>query len=201
MNCKDGGEIELKQEQEQEQELKQEQEQEQEQELEQEQEQELEQELEQEQLDWKDDIGIERIDCEYKVFNFNPLKLSIDDGAKYLSSGIFSFNDSVEETLGNYISIYLPKYICSFFNPRSMLKKSNLYFGIDDDGKVIGIPYTGRIHENFINHMIDKVFSSHMKFPSTQIKDKIRQLVKVEIIPVSKTKIVSKQTNPTPFPL
>lgn len=153
-------------------------------------------EIEQEQLDWKDDIGIERIDCEYKVFNFNPLKLSIDDGSKYLSSGIFSFNDSVEETLGNYINIYLPKYICSFFNPRSMLKKSNLYFGIDDDGKVIGIPYTGIIHENFINHMIDKVFSSHMKFPSTQIKDKIRQLVKVEIIPVSKTKIVSKQTNP-----
>lgn len=146
-------------------------------------------------MDWKDYIGIERIDCEYKVFNFNPLKLSIEDGAKYLSSGIFCFNDSVDETLCNYIQMYLPKYLCSFFSPRSMLKQSELYFGINDDGKVIGIPYIGIIQEDFINHMIDKVFSSNIKFPSTQIKNQIRQAVKVEIIPVSKTKIITKQIN------
>lgn len=145
-------------------------------------------------MDWKDYIGIERIDCEYKVFNFNPLKLSIEDGAKYLSSGIFCFNDSVDETLRNYIQIYLPKYLCSFFSPRSMLKQSELYFGINDDGKVIGIPYIGKIQENFINHLIDKVFSSNIKFSSTQIKNKIRQAVKVEIISVSKAKIVSNLT-------
>lgn len=146
-------------------------------------------------MDWKDYIGIERIDCEYKVFNFNPLKLSIEDGDKYLSSGIFCFNDSVDETLCNYINIYLPKYICSFFSPRSMLKQSELYFGINDDGKVIGIPYIGEIKEDFINHLIDKVFSSQIKFSSAQIKNKIRQAVKVEIIPVSKAKIVTKQIN------
>ena len=146
-------------------------------------------------MNWKDDIGMERIDCEYKVFNFNPLKLSIEDGTKYLSSGIFSFNDSVDDTLCNYIQIYLPKYICSFFNPNSMLKQSELYFGINDYGKVIGIPYIGIIQENFINHLIDKVFSSHIKFSSTQIKNKVRHAVKVEIIPVSKTKIFTNQIN------
>lgn len=146
-------------------------------------------------MDWKDDIGMEKIDREYKIFNFNPLKLSIEDGVEYLSSGTFCFNSSVDETLWNYIQIYLPKYLCSFFNPISMLKQSELYFGINDDGKVIGIPYIGIIQENFINHLIDKVFSSHIKFPSTQIKNKIRQLVKVEIIPVSKTKIIANLTN------
>lgn len=147
-------------------------------------------------MDWKDYIGMEQIDCEYKIFNFNPLKLSIEDGAKYLLSGLFCFNNSVDETLCNYILIYLPKYICSFFNPISMLKQSELYFGINDDGKVIGIPYIGKIQENFINHLIDKIFSSHIKFPSTQIKNKIRHSVKVEIIPVSKTKIITNCTNP-----
>jgi len=144
-------------------------------------------------MDWKDYIGMEQIDCEYKIFNFNPLKLSIEDGNKYLSSGLFCFNDSVDETLYNYIQIYLPKYLCSFFNPISMLKQAELYFGVNDDGKVIGIPYNGIIQENFINHLIDKVFTSHIKFISTQIKNKIRQLVKVEIIPVSKTKINTNQ--------
>lgn len=148
-------------------------------------------------MEWKDDLGIERIDCEYKVFNFNPLKLSVEDGAKYLSSGIFCFNDSVDDTLFNYIKIYLPKYICSFFNPISMLKQSELYFGINDDGKVIGIPYIGRIQENFINYLTDQVFSSHIKFSSSEIKNKVRQAVKVEIIPVSKTKIITNRTNST----
>lgn len=149
-------------------------------------------------MEWKEYIGMEQIDCEYKEFNLNPLILPIEDGPKYLLSGIFSFNDSVDETLHNYIKIYLPKYLCSFFNPLSMLKKSYLYFGINDDGKVIGIPYIGEIQKDFINYIIDKVFSSHINFPSTQIKHKIRKLIDVEIIPITKNKILSNNTsNPT----
>lgn len=146
-------------------------------------------------MEWKDDLGMESIDCEYKVFNFNPLILSIEDGLEYLSSGKFSFNDSVEETISNYIKIYLPKYLCSFFNPKSMLKQAHLYIGINDDGKVIGIPYIGTLQENFINHLIDKIFLSHIKFPSEKIKNKIRQSISVEIITVEKTKILSKSSN------
>lgn len=144
-------------------------------------------------MNWKEDIGIESIDCEYKVFNFNPLILPVEDGIKYLSSGIFCFNDSVDKTLINYIKMYLPKYLCSFFNPKSKLTKAHLYFGINDDGKVIGIPYIGQIQEDFINHEIDKIFSSYIKFPSSQVKNKIRQKIKIEIIPVNKSQI--KHTN------
>ena len=146
-------------------------------------------------MNWKEDIGIESIDCEYKVFNFNPLILPIEDGDKYLSSGIFCFNSSVDETLKTYIKMYFPKYLCSFFNPKSMLEKAHLYFGINDDGKVIGIPYIGQIQEKFINHLIDKIFSSHIKFPSSKIKNIIRQKVRIEIIPVNKSRILSSKTN------
>jgi len=140
---------------------------------------------------YKDNIGLERIDCEYKVFNFNPLKVSTEDSKKYLSNGIFCFNDSVDETISNYLEIYFPKYICSFFNPISSIPKAHLYFGIDDDGKVIGIPYIGMISQNFINFIINKIFLSHIKFPSEEIKNKIRKCIDIEIIDVNKSKITS----------
>lgn len=140
---------------------------------------------------YKEHIGSEQKDCEYKVFNFNPLKISIEDGKKYLSNGIFCFNDSVNETISNYLEIYFPKYLCSFFNPMSILQQGYLYFGISDDGKVIGIPYIGSISENFINHKIDKIFSTHLKFPSEEIKNKIRNCVKIEIHKIDKSKILS----------
>jgi hypothetical protein len=140
---------------------------------------------------YKESIGLERKDCEYKVFNFNPLKISIEDSKKYLSNGTFCFNDSVDETIYNYLEIYLPKYLCSFFNPTSILKQGHLYFGINDDGKVIGIPYIGSISENFINHKIDKIFSSHLKFQNEEMKNKIRNCIKIEIIKIDKSKIIS----------
>lgn len=140
---------------------------------------------------YRDNIGFETKDNEYKVFNFNPLKISIEDSKKYLSNSVFCFNDSVDETLSNYIQIYLPKYLCSFFNPTSNLIKAHLYFGINDDGKVIGIPYKGQLTTDFINHQIDKIFSTHTKFPNHDIKNKIRQCVTVEIIDIDKSKIIS----------
>lgn len=146
-------------------------------------------------MDWGDNIGLERIDCEYKVFNFNPLKLSIEDGIKYLANGIFCFNDSVDKTIKNYIEIYLPKYLCSFFNPNTNLKQGTLYFGIDDNGKIVGIPYTGELSKDVINHMIDKIFSSHIKFSDKKIFRKIRNNTTVEIIKISKKKLMSKSNN------
>lgn len=139
---------------------------------------------------YKNNIGIETKDNEYKVFNFNPLKISIEDSKKYLSNGIFCFNDSVDETLSNYIQIYLPKYICSFFNPNSNLTKAHLYFGINDDGRVIGIPYIDELNIDFIHHLIDKFYSSHIKFPNQDVKNNIRQCIQVEIIEVDKSKII-----------
>ena len=142
-------------------------------------------------MNYMDNIGLERKDCEYKVFNFNPLKLSTEDSKIYLSNGIFCFNESVDETIINYILIYLPKYICSFYNPLSSITKGHLYFGIDDNGKVIGIPYIGSISEKFINEQIDKIFTTNIKFLNHEIKNQIRKSIDIEIIMVDKSKIIS----------
>lgn len=139
---------------------------------------------------YKENIGLERKDCEYKVFNFNPLKVAIEDSKRYLSNGIFCFNDSVDETILNYLEIYLPKYLSSFFNPTSSIREGNLYFGINDDGKVIGIPYIGVISEDFINHKIDKIFLSHLKFSNEETKCLIRNSIQTEIIRIDKSKII-----------
>jgi hypothetical protein len=141
---------------------------------------------------YKENIGLERKDCEYKVFNFNPLKISIEDSKTYLSNGIFIFNDSVDETISNYLKIYLPKYICSFFNPTSVIEQAQLYFGINDNGKVIGIPYIGTISKNFINHEIYKIFLTNLRFPSKEIRNQIRNCIGIEIITIDKSNITSK---------
>jgi hypothetical protein len=138
---------------------------------------------------YKENIGLERIDCEYKVFNFNPLKISIEDSKKYLSNGIFCFNNSVDDTIRNYLEIYLPKYLSSFFNPLSTLKEGYLYFGIDNNGKVIGIPYIGVISKNLINNKIDEIFTNRIKFPNETIKNKVRKCIDIEIIKIDKSKI------------
>jgi hypothetical protein len=130
-------------------------------------------------------IGPEQKDVEYKAFIFNPLKISKEDAKKYLKNLKFVFDDSVIRTIKNYIQTYLPKYICSYINPLSNLTSGNLYFGISDDGSISGIPYRGTtISLDMINLQIDKIFSKFLKFPSEEIKNKIRNNINVTIIPV-----------------
>jgi hypothetical protein len=144
-----------------------------------------------------DNIGSEQKDHEYKVFMFNPLKISQEDGLKYLESLKFVFNKSVIETIKNYIDIYLPKYICSYINPKSNLNNGCIYFGISDDGTISGIPYLGLdISKDFINYQIDKIFSKSLKFSSEEIKNHIKSFISIEIIHIDKsTQITNKKNN------
>ena len=63
-------------------------------------------------MNYMENIGFEQKEKEYKVFTFNPLKISPEDAIKYLSNSKFVFNNSVIETIKNFIDIYLAKYIC-----------------------------------------------------------------------------------------
>ena len=132
-----------------------------------------------------ENIGEEKKDCEYKVFTFNPLVISSEDALIYLENRKFVFDDSVIDTLKKYIQIYLPKYICSYYHPKSELSKGYFYIGISDDGTVSGIPFMGSINTDFINLSIDKIFSKFLKFPDKITKDDIRASIKCEFIDVS----------------
>jgi hypothetical protein len=143
-----------------------------------------------------DNIGVEQKDNEYKAFMFNPLKISQEDSLIYLKSLKFAFNNSVIETIKNYIEIYLPKYICSFINPKSNLDRGCVYFGISDDGSITGIPYQGQtIPLDIINSHIDKIFSKFLRFPNEYTKNKIRSAISVEVIPVDISNHLTNKEN------
>jgi hypothetical protein len=145
---------------------------------------------------YMDNIGLEQKDNEYKAFMFNPLKISQEDSLEYLKNLKFVFDNSVIETIKNYFEIYLPKYICSYINPISNLDKGCLYFGISDDGSVSGIPYQGfTIPLEIINSQMDKIFSKFLKFPDEQIKNKIRDLISIEVIPVDISNHLTNKEN------
>lgn len=134
---------------------------------------------------YNQNIGVEKKDCEYKVFNFNPLKISSEDAIEYLENKKFIFNSSVIATLSNYFEIYLPKYICSYFHPQSELNKGYLYMGISDDGSVSGIPFIGKIPLDFIYHQIDKIFLKFLRFSDPKTKLMVRNSISYEIIKVN----------------
>ena len=146
-------------------------------------------------LSFGDNIGKESKTTEYKVFAFNPLKISQDDAIEYLSTGIFSFNESVIETIKNYIDIYLPKYICSFMNPISNIDEGYLYFGICDNGDVSGIPYNGNMSVIFINSQINKVFNKLLKFNNVEEKEEIKNCISFTIINVNKENLKKTKNN------
>ena len=140
---------------------------------------------------YNQNIGPEKKECEYKLFAFNPLKISYEESVHYLTNSKFVFNDSVIETINNYIEIYLPKYICSFLNPLSKLTIAELYFGINDDGVVSGIPYIGILDIDFINEKINVIFSKMLKFKNKRSKREVKKCIHVEIIRVNTNNIIA----------
>ena len=146
-------------------------------------------------MNWMDNIGLETIDKEYKIFRFNPLKITPEDAIIYLSNGKFIFNSSVIDTIKNYLELYLPKYISSYLNPQSKLIQGDLYFGISDDGCISGIPYLNNLPVNFINNHIDKIFSKLLKFSNDQIKNKIRKSLEINLIKLNVTGELNESNN------
>lgn len=140
-------------------------------------------------------IGPEQKNNEYKVFMFNPLKISNQDALEYLKNSKFVFNNSVIETIKNYIDIYLPKYICSYVNPKTELDEGYLFFGVSNNGDIVGIPYQGMcIPVDFIEEQINKIFLDYLRFPDDTIRDDVRTFVSVQIIPVDKSHFITGKT-------
>ena len=133
-----------------------------------------------------DNIGLGTIDKEYKIFRFNPLKITPEDAIIYLSNGKFIFNTSVIDTIKNYLELYLPKYISSYFNSQSNLLQGELYSGISDNGCISGIPFLGNLSSDFINNYIDKIFFKLLKFPNDTVKKHIKSNLHIEIIKLNK---------------
>lgn len=104
-------------------------------------------------MDYYSYFGIESKNIEFKSFSLDlPKEYCFETCLDLIVTGRFIFNDLVKETLNIYIKKYLPKYIASFSQNKT--KINSLYFGINDLGIIIGIPYQGSFDVKFIENCV-----------------------------------------------
>jgi hypothetical protein len=107
-----------------------------------------------------DFVGKETLSKEYKEFRLNYVyKYFTDNQIKnwlYDKTllNINTFNSMVLNQIQNYLYNYLPKYIGNFSNSGI---DGKLYFGIDDNGIIGGIPYYGDLDIDKIKKYILKI--------------------------------------------
>lgn len=99
-------------------------------------------------------VGTETVYKEYKEISFQHVGIPYSESVveDYLHNFQWNFNDLVDQSIEKYIRIYLPKYICAFFDHHNQYTRQNstLYFGIADSGLIKGIPYQGTLTVNDI---------------------------------------------------
>lgn len=142
---------------------------------------------------YKDNIGLETKYKEYKEFNFfnSGLKFSNEDAITLIENNKWIFNKLVITCINNMIEVYLPKYTCAYLSSQ-LDKDCELYFGIDDLGDVIGIPYQGTLNKVKIIKKINSVFKKNIKADNN-----ILDYVNTEIIKLDTTLIkINSSINP-----
>lgn len=131
--------------------------------------------------------GKETINKEYKVVTFKHSGVPFDEKfiEELIRSSNWVFNENINKTIKAYTEIYLPKYIASFMDPNSEAEQGELYFGIDDNGIIQGIPYQGEIDKDLltvnVNNIIDRFIISN---DNNIIKNSISiELIKLDYEP------------------
>ena len=129
---------------------------------------------------YDDNIGLETYNREFKVFNFysGGLEISNDNAITLIQNKKWIFNEHIMNNIKSMISVYLPKYTCAFLSS-NMNEDANLYFGIDDIGNIIGIPYQGEINVSELKDHMKAVLNDNIK-----ISYDIDKLVDIEVIKV-----------------
>lgn len=143
-------------------------------------------------FDYLQDFGSETEDKEYKVFTLNPFIMSKNDGFEILKSGLWSFDEVIQSTIKTYINTYFSKYISTYSHPKTTVKSGTLYIGVDDDGLVHGIPYSGLLTDEFIKTLI---ISSVSKLRGANDYDCVKNYmdcVKIQVIKLNKTTCETK---------
>lgn len=132
---------------------------------------------------FNEDLGPEDINKEYKLgFMYWDREFKSDIALELLLSGKWLFNDSIYNTIKEYLIKYLPKYIASFTHPLSKVEKGVLYIGIDDNGLVKGIPFKGNISLDTIKPIIADIFKNKIKFPNKEVMKFLHNNISIEII-------------------
>lgn len=99
----------------------------------------------------------ETLSTELKEF-FIPTRFLIDEEKENIRecilSGKYYGNKRVNESIKFTLDKYFLKYLSGWNHSDIELKSGNLYFGIDDDGNICGIPFRGTISKKLIREHI-----------------------------------------------
>lgn len=142
-------------------------------------------------------FGKETLSKEYKSFTFNHIGIPFDmKKSEYMiKSGFWNLNNLIKQNFQKNVEIYLPKYISAFMNPLSEVDFGELYFGIEDDGTVCGIPFQGELDSKFINKTIISVINKHIKVDNMLLDD-INKYIKYTIIELNYDKVQLEEPMP-----
>lgn len=131
-----------------------------------------------------DFYGIETLPNEFKAFTVSNSKDYFDKSqTSDIIYGLLNdfdpklFNEMIIENLDLYCEKYIPKYLSAFGN--SELDHGKLFFGIDDNGEISGIPFLGNQHLLEIN--IRKSIKTIEKFIQSKNNDIIINNIKFKI--------------------
>ena len=100
----------------------------------------------------KSNIGMESLTREYKEVFLHCIEKyftekDLIEFIKINKINEYKFNKAISTTIRSYILSYLPKYIGAYNNAKII---GDLYFGIDDIGDKIGIPFFGTLNKKTI---------------------------------------------------
>lgn len=130
-------------------------------------------------------IGKEDVDTEFKELCMVWEKdYRYDQCIELLRTGKWIFNDSIENTIAKYFEKYLPKYVVSFTHRLTESVNSSLYIGIDDEGHVRGIPYSGELNINSLNRIASNVIDNLILCFNEKTLEKIKKSLIITVIPI-----------------
>ena len=141
---------------------------------------------------YDDNIGIETESIEYKEFTFYHcgLNIDVDDAIELITNNKWIFNKYVIKSLENMIITFLPKYTCAYLSS-NIINDCELYFGVNNNGNIIGIPYQGNLDVNKIKKYIEIVYRDNIKYNGN-----IMNYVNISIIKLDNNIISNKNITP-----
>ena len=143
-------------------------------------------------MKFKENSGLETISTEYKEFTFYSCGLNIDnnDAIELIQNNKWIFNKNVIYSLENMITTYLPKYTCAYLSSNIDIN-CDLYFGVNDIGDLIGIPFQGYLDIHHIENYVKMVYKNNIQFDGN-----IMDYVTIDIIKLENDSFIVKNINP-----
>lgn len=124
----------------------------------------------------------ETIKTELKEFYINCDKESNKlPYEEYILSGKMYSNGQVLNSLKSDFIKYIPKYLSSWNHDDLEIDYGNLYFGIKDNGNIVGIPFDGILTKKIVKNLLKKT----KKYIKNKLDQKILEKIKINIIEVN----------------